>query len=197
MTDPGAPRFDRAEIDEMVRVWIDANLECERNGDWRPLAEFYADDATYGWNYGPKEDFMAVGIDEIRDLALGQEMQGLEGWIYPYVHTMIDDRSGDVLCLWRQIAEDTEDPRTGSPFEVYGMGGSWFRYAGDQKWAWQRDFFDFGNVVDLFMKMIEADALRDGMKKRMEGAGGRKPGWYKIHTAPAPIWPVPTEPAEG
>ena len=38
-----------------------------------------SDDATYGWNIGPKEDVMCVGIDEIRDIALGLEMDGLEG----------------------------------------------------------------------------------------------------------------------
>ena len=43
-------RYDRAEIAEFVQKWIDANAECERNKDW-PLAEFYAEDATYGWNW--------------------------------------------------------------------------------------------------------------------------------------------------
>lgn len=190
MTSSATPRFDRAEIEETVRLWLAANKECEAKQDWTSLVDFYAEDATYGWNYGPKDDFMAVGRDEIRDLALGQEMQGLEGWTYPYVQTIIDDHTGDVLSLWRQVANGTEDPRTGEPFEMYGMGGSWFRYAGDHTWAWHRDFFDFGNVVDLFMKMMQSDALSEGMQARIAGAGGRKPGWYPIRTAPAPIWPV-------
>lgn len=71
-----AVQFDRAELDEMVQRWIDENKRCESLGDWKPLAEMYTEDATYGWNYGPKDDFMAVGRDEIRDLALGQEMEG-------------------------------------------------------------------------------------------------------------------------
>ncbi len=70
--------FDRAELDEMVQRWVDENKRCEALGDWKPLAEMYTEDATYGWNYGPKDDFMAVGRDEIRDLALGQEMDGLK-----------------------------------------------------------------------------------------------------------------------
>ena len=27
--------------------------EAEKIGDWRGLADYYAVDATYGWNYGP------------------------------------------------------------------------------------------------------------------------------------------------
>jgi hypothetical protein len=52
---------------------------AEAAGDWKGLADFYTDDATYGWNIGPKEDVMCVGVDEIRDVALGLEMFGLEG----------------------------------------------------------------------------------------------------------------------
>ena len=77
--------FDRAELEEMKQRWLDANVEAEKAGDWKPLADFYTEDATYGWNYGPEKDFMAVGRDEIRELALGQEMEGLEGWTYPYL----------------------------------------------------------------------------------------------------------------
>ena len=38
----------------MGERWVEANREAERKGDWRPLADFYADDATYGWNIGPE-----------------------------------------------------------------------------------------------------------------------------------------------
>lgn len=181
--------FDREEIERFLDRWIEANAEAERAQDWEPLADFYAEDAHYGWNYGPKDDFMAVGREEIRTLALGQEMQGLEGWTYPYVTRIIDDRTGDVVCLWRQIAEGTRDPETGRPYEVYGLGGSWFRYAGGEQWAWQRDFFDFGNVVGLFVRMMEADALSEGMNARIASAGEQKPGWYPVREAPRDLWP--------
>ena len=35
---------------------------------------------------------MAVGRDQIRDWAIGIEMDGLDGWHYDYVCTMIDDQ---------------------------------------------------------------------------------------------------------
>lgn len=178
--------FDRAELDEMIARWIAANDKAEAEGDWRPLADLYTEDATYGWNYGPKQEFMAVGREEIRELALGQEMDGLDGWTYPYQEFVVDERSGNVIGLWKQVSDATRPD--GSRYMVDGIGGSWFRYGGDYQWSWQRDFFDFGNVSALFLEMITANALSDGMMKRIERSGKQLPGWYKIGEAPVPIW---------
>ena len=98
------PSLPREQLEDFVERWLEANREAERTGDWRGLADFYTDDATYGWNIGPKEDVMCVGIDEIRDIALGQEMEGLEGWRYPYQRVVIDDKIGEVVGFWKQIA---------------------------------------------------------------------------------------------
>src|SRR5205807_10374783 len=118
------------------------------------------------WNFGPREEFMAVGRDEIREVALGQEMAGLDGWNYPYEEILVDDRKGQVLGLWRQIADATR--ADGSRYEIAGLGGSRVRYAGDWQWSWQRDFFDFGNAAALFMQMMQDGTLSAGMTKRME-----------------------------
>lgn len=184
------PAFPRHELDEMVQRWLDANRRAEEAGDWSPMAELYTEDATYGWNYGPKEEFMAVGRDEIRDLALGQEMAGLDGWSYPYQEVLVDDSKGQVIGLWRQIADATRPD--GSHYEVAGIGGSWFRYAGDWQWSWQRDWFDFGNAAALFIEMIEAGALSEGMQQRMEAsAAGSQPGHHLIGGASVGLWEVP------
>lgn len=176
----------REELDEMVRRWLDANERCEKNGDWRPLAEMYTTDATYGWHNGPREDFMAVGRDEIRDYALGTEMFGLDGWTYPYQKVIIDDRAGEVVGFWKQVA-DARRP-DGSPYVVASIGGSWFRYAGDWQWSWQRDFYDFGNAAALFVEMITADVLSDGMRQRMHRAATPQPGHYPRGKSPVEIW---------
>jgi hypothetical protein len=180
--------YSRGELDEMVERWIQENKNCEAKGDWRPLAELYTVDATYGWNYGPQQEFMAVGRDEIRDLALGQEMEGLEGWTYPYQEFVVDERSGNAIGFWKQVNERTR--KDGSHYTVQGIGGSWFRYGGDFQWSWQRDFFDFGNVSALFLEMITDDALSPGMQKRINRSmsGERLPGWYRIGESPVPLW---------
>ncbi len=176
----------REALEAWVDRWLQANKECEKAGDWKPLADFYASDATYGWNIGPKEDVMCVGIDEIRDIALGQEMAGLEGWRYPYQRVIIDDKIGEIVGFWKQVATDAD----GTEQEVYGIGGSWFRLAADGKIDWQRDFFDFGHVSALYMDLIKAGKLSQGMQKRIERgiAGEKVPGYYPLGKAPAPIW---------
>ncbi len=182
------PAYPRAELERMVQHWLDENERCEGLGDWKPLAQLYTEDATYGWNTGPNEDFMTVGRDEIRDIALGVEMEGLHGWSYPYQRVLIDDVEGEVIGLWKQIA-DAQRP-DGSPYQVAGIGGSWFRYGGNMRWSWQRDFFDFGNAAHLFLEMIKADALSPAMKQRMEVAasGMPQPGHYRKGTAPIELW---------
>jgi hypothetical protein len=182
------PAYPREELERMVQHWLDENERCEGLGDWKPLAQLYTEDATYGWNTGPNEDFMTVGRDEIRDIALGVEMEGLRGWSYPYQRVLSDDVKGEVIGLWKQIA-DAKRP-DGSPYQVAGIGGSWFRYGGNMRWSWQRDFFDFGNAAHLFLEMIKADALSPGMKQRMEVAasGLPQPGHYRKGTAPVELW---------
>ena len=180
--------YPRAELEEMVQRWIRANRDCEALGNWAPLAEMYTEDATYGWNYGPDTDFMAVGRDEIRDIALGSEMGGLDGWQYPYEEILIDDQKGFVVGFWRQLADGTRpegSERANSRYEVAGIGGSWFRYAGDYRWSWQRDWFDFGNAASLFMEMMGDGTLSDGMTERMHRSmKGPRPGYYPAFGAP-------------
>ena len=107
----------RAEIEEFWETWLEVNREAERIGDWTIMADWYAEDATYGWMYTPDEHFMAIGREEIRDLAIGQEMAGLDGWHYDYQCTMVDDVKGMVLGFWKQKSGITEDA-TGKEYEL-------------------------------------------------------------------------------
>lgn len=181
------PRFSRDELDDVVERWLEANRVAEDCGDWRPLADFFTADATYGWNIGPTDDVMCIGIDEIRDIAFGQEMEGLLGWRYPYQRVLVDDRLGEVVGFWKQVATDT----AGTDHEIYGIGGSWFGYAGNGKWAWQRDFFDFGHVTELYLALLKSGNVTKEFSERVakNSTGQRLPGWYRRGAAPQPIWP--------
>ncbi len=91
--------------------------------------------------------------------------------------------------FWKQIALATR--ADGSRYEVAGIGGSWFGYAGDFQWGWQRDWFDYGNAAACFLEMMSDGTLSPGMTARMHRAlGGGLPGHYPIGGAPAPMWPV-------
>ncbi|MCC5954116.1 MAG: nuclear transport factor 2 family protein [Acidimicrobiia bacterium] len=185
------PSYPRAELEDMVERWLAANRAAEEAGDWRPMAELYTADATYGWSYGPTTDFMAVGRDEIRDIALGDEMAGLDGWQYPYEEILIDEAKGQVVGFWRQVADATR--ADGTHYEVAGIGGSWFRYGGNGQWSWQRDWFDFGNAASLFMEMLTDGALSDGMTERMKRSmKENRPGYYPAFAGPVGLWEVPS-----
>ena len=184
------PSFPRTEIEQMVQRWLQANHDAEAAGDWKPMAELYTADATYGWSYGPHTYFMAVGREEIRELALGAEMGGLDGWRYPYEEILIDEAKGQVVGFWRQVADATRED--GTHYEVAGIGGSWFRYAGGFEWSWQRDWFDFGNAAALFMEMMSADKLSEGMVARMERSMKEdRPGYYPAFKGPVQLWDTP------
>ena len=176
----------REQLEDFIERWLGVNREAERKGDWTALADFYADDATYGWNIGPKEDVMCVGKKEIAEIALGLEMAGLEGWNYPYQRVLIDEKIGEVVGFWKQVATDAQ----GNSQEIYGIGGSWFRLNADGLIEWQRDFFDFGHVQKLYMQLIQEGKLSKGMQERIERslAGEKLPGYYPLGQAPVPIW---------
>jgi hypothetical protein len=161
------PRYPRDELEEMIRRFRATNDEAGRTGNWAALAEFYTDDALYTWNNGPRHEFAARGRDQIRDL---------EGWQYDYVRTLVDDVRGEVVAFWRQQSPPAPD---GTRYEIAGTGGSWFHYAGDFKWDWQRDFFDHMNAGTVFLQMAKDGALSDGMQRRMEQSASM-PGWVRL-----------------
>ena len=55
--------YPREELEEMLRRWLQACADAEtQGGDWsKTLAPFYGEDATYQWNVGPHENFIARG----------------------------------------------------------------------------------------------------------------------------------------
>jgi len=183
MSESGARR---ALLEDWTQRWLKANQDAEKAGDWKPLADFYTDDASYGWNIGPKEDVMCINKDEIRDVALGLEMEGLENWVYQYQKVLIDEKQNEIVGFWKQIVNKGDGTRD----EIYGIGGSWFRLNDQLLIEWQRDFFDFGHVQKAFLKLIESGDLTPTMQKRIERslAGEKLPGYYPLGQAPVPIW---------
>ena len=179
---------DRAEMEAFWERWLEDNRLCEQKRNWEPLAEYFAEDATYGWNCGPNDEFMAVGREQIRRLAFDLEMRGLEGWSYPYQVTMIDDKQAMIIGFWKQQSEHVR--ADGSHYIVAGLGASWFGYK-EGLFAWQRDFFDHANAGALFFEMLKDGVLSAGMKERIDAGvkGQRLPGHYPRSGMPVPLWP--------
>lgn len=191
--------LSRAEIEEFWDSWLDINRQAERSGDWRVMAEWYAEDATYGWMLTPEEHFMAVGRDQIRDWAIGIEMDGFDGWHYDYMATVIDERNGMVVGFWKQRSGIVDDA-TGREFEVPGLGGSWFGVErqpdGDLKFAWQRDWFDFGAMAHTMGAVVKSGKAPDTLMERLKVFGLEVPGHYRPQDLPSTVWPPPVERGE-
>ena len=86
-------------------------------------------------------------------------------------------------------ADRRRHPAGREPLEIAGLGGSWFQYAGNFQWGWQRDFFDVGNATATFMEMIAAGTLTPGMQNGSNGAIRRAPpGHYRLGEAPVGLW---------
>ncbi len=167
MTETAAPTtgWPREELEEMVRRWLAANQASENSRDWNHLAPFYTDDAVYLWTVGPGEEFVAEGKEQIAQWAVGEQMAGFEGWTYPYQQVLIDEKKGEVVGFWKQVSPYKR--KNGTVIEVDGIGGSWFRYAGDYKWSWQRDFFDLLSVFAAFSEIAGQGNLSPEVKKKL------------------------------
>lgn len=184
----------RAELDGFWARWLEANREAERLRDWGVLADYYAEDATYGWMYTPDEHFMAIGREEIRHFALGTEMSGLDGWHYDYMATVMDDTTGMVVGLWKQRAGIDDDD--GKEYEILGIGGSWFgieRRGDDVLIAWQRDWFDLGSTAHTFLALASSGKAPQPLLDRMGLDGMQQPGHYRYADLPSTVWPPPVE----
>ena len=186
----------RAEIEEFWDSWLDIKRKAETSGDWRVMAEWYAEDATYGWMLTPDEHFMAVGRDQIRDWAIGIEMDGFDGWHYDYQATVIDEKNAMVVGFWKQRAGITDDA-TGKEFEIPGLGGSWFgverQLDGELKFGWQRDWFDFGAMAHTMGRVVKSGKAPDTLMKRLQVFGLEVPGHYRPEDLPSTVWPPPVE----
>ena len=105
---PPNKAYPREELEEMMERWLEANIDAEKAGDWTThLGPMYTEDAVYGWNIGPNEQFVANGRKEICDVALGYQMKGFEDWEYPYHDIIIDEKRGTVIGFWKQLAPVT------------------------------------------------------------------------------------------
>jgi len=181
---------DRDAMEETWSRWLAANREAEATRDWSRLADFYTEDATYGWMYTPDEHFMAVGREEIRSYALGTEMAGLDGWHYDYVASLIDERAAMIIGFWKQRSGVTDE--NGDEYEIRGIGGSWFGWS-PEGFTWQRDWFDLGSAAHTFLAIAQAGKASGPLLERMSLDGPSQPGHYRHADLPSSVWPPPVE----
>ena len=153
------------------------------------LADYYAEDATYGWMYTPDEHFMAVGREEIREVALGTEMAGLDGWHYDYVAHGDGrvERDGHRLLEAARRHRRTTRPAGSTRSSASAARGSGSSTAPDGfEIGWQRDWFDLGSTAHTFLEIAGSGKAPQGLLDRMALDGMSQPGHYRHATCPRP-----------
>ena len=140
---------------------------------------------------------MAMGREQIRDYAIGIEMDGFDGWHYDYQATVIDEKNAMVIGLWKQRSGIIDDS-TGKEFEIPGLGGSWF---GVERQA------DGRAEVLLAARLVRLRRdgphdgsraeVRQGARHPARAAPGRSVSRCLVTTGPRTcrrrVWPPPVE----
>ena len=131
---------------------------------------------------------MCVGIDEIRDIALGLEMEGLENWVYQYQKVLIDEKQGEIVGFWKQVVNKTDGSQRRDLRHRRQLVPARTTTC---KIEWQRDFFDFGHVSKMFM---QADRGGRSQRRACRSASSARwpvrscPATTRSARHPSPIW---------
>jgi hypothetical protein len=150
--------FSRKEMEEMVRRWLEVNDKAEREGDWRHLADLFAEDVIYGWET-PNGKYEFNDRETVRETCVGVAMDPYQGWTYPYEKIVIDEHKGEVFATWWQTPPGAPARQDGSEMKV--IGASWFKYGGDYEWAEQMDMYDYASITNLIKECVEKGILKE------------------------------------
>jgi ketosteroid isomerase-like protein len=127
---------DRDEVEATVRRYIAVRERIDAgDGTWNDLAAFFTNDAVFidpAWG-------RIEGLDEIRRIAFGDSMVGLD-WRFPVDFYAID---GDtVIVKWREVIPGAD----GRPYEQSGC--STLIYAGDGRFRYEEDLLNMTHVLE-------------------------------------------------
>lgn len=150
--------YSREEMEQMVAKWLAANDKAEREGNWRQLADCFAEDIKYGWET-PNGKYEFNDRETVRETCVGAAMDPYQGWTYPYDKIVIDEHKGEVFATWWQTPPGAPVREDGSAMKV--IGASWFRYGGNFEWTEQMDMYDYTNITNLIKECVEKGILKE------------------------------------
>lgn len=87
--------------EEMVAKWLPINDRAEREGNWRHLADFFAENIKYDWE-APNRKYEFNDRETVRETCVGAAMDPYKGWTYPYDKIVIGKHKGEVFATWWQ-----------------------------------------------------------------------------------------------
>lgn len=144
----------RDEVKALMQRFVATSDRCAQTRDWRPLADFYAEDAVYLYTMGAAGTRVARGREEVRRLVMERDMLGFDGWTFPYDWICID---GDKVITkwWNQAPALRSD---GSPYRI--VGNSNIRLNPALEIVEMHDNFDLAALLAMVQKLN-----REGLTK--------------------------------
>lgn len=140
----------RHEVQSFIDKWLDANKQAERNQDWAPLADYYAEHATYSYTLGAFGKRVARGRDAIKRLVMQRDMEGFTGWTFPYDWIVVE---GDKM-MTRWYVDAPYKREDGTPYRSMGMSA--IRLNNDLQIQEMEDSIDVAAVFALFSELKSA-----------------------------------------
>ncbi len=141
--------FERSdeEVRAVMQRFVATSDRCAETRDWRPLADFFAEDAVYRYTMGAAGTRIARGRDEVRRLVMERDMMGFDGWTFPY-EWICTDGNRVITKWWNQAPARKPD---GSPYRV--VGNSNIRLDRDLQIAEMQDNFDLAALLAMIQKL--------------------------------------------
>ena len=181
------PSLPREELDDWVERWLEANRDCREHGRLEAAGRLLHRRRHLRLEHRPqgRRDVRRPRRDPRRRAGSGDGRPGELGLRVP--------EGAHRRQAWARSSASgsrSSTSRDGTQDEIYGIGGSWFRLNGNLKIEWQRDFFDFGHVSKMFVKLIESGDLSAGMQKRIERSWPARscPATTRSARRRSPIW---------
>lgn len=139
---------------------IDSQAEAGRRGEWTFFVdELYAPECVYTCEYAGVMLVSAEGVEEIKRTHYGRDMEGWEGWSFPYLGVYVGD-DDDVITHWMNRGPGRRP--NGDHYQTPGV--SMIHYDADGRIDRQLDLFDLAHQMRLCDELDEVGALSPALK---------------------------------
>ena len=172
------------QLEDFVQRWLEVNREAERNGDWTPLASSTPTTRPTAGISAPRERHVRRQGRDPRDRPRPGD-GGLRGWTYPYQQVLIDDRIGEVVGFWKQVAlvRRRRRPARFLRHRRQLVSGSTTTDSSNGNATSSTSYPEAVSGAD------EGRVMSSGMQQRIQRSlAGATPRYYPLGQAPVPIW---------
>lgn len=141
-------RWTRAELEDAIQVYRDTARKSATSGDWTHWAALFTDDVTYNEHHFGKFSGKDAVYRWISSIMGNYPMNHMI--FFPWTWHVVDEERGWVVC---ELMNRMQDPGDGSLHEEPNI--TILHYAGNNKWNYEEDAYDFENVARMIARWQE------------------------------------------